>query len=147
MQFSKKLTLFPTRFGKIGIFGVKMVLECYHVLEVFFQLLNRLLNIGMSQSFHILLWLPQSSQYLRRCFKSCLIVAWASCPCVAGPFWPCNLSLFTGETPVELTGRMPVLLLKHPLRAILYNITFTRQGICVILLLAAFRRDSVILGR
>ena len=32
---------------------------------------------------------------------------------VAGPSWPC---LPTGETPVILTGRMPVLLFKHPLR-------------------------------
>jgi len=29
-------------------------------------------------------------KYLRKCMRSRSVVAWASCPCVAGPSWPCN---------------------------------------------------------
>jgi len=28
-------------------------------------------------------------QYVRRCLRSRFVVAWASCPWVAGPSWPC----------------------------------------------------------
>jgi len=41
------------------------------------------------------------------------LVAWASCPCVAGPSWPCNCLLPTSGLPRELTARMAVPLLKH----------------------------------
>ena len=51
---------------------------------------------------------------LRGCVRSRLTVAWASRSRGSGQAWPC---LPTGETPVILTGRMPVLLFRHPLEA------------------------------
>jgi hypothetical protein len=48
------------------------------------------------------------SQPLRASMRTSPIVAWASCPCVAGPSRPCSGAISTGETPVGRMGGTPM---------------------------------------